>query len=358
MLHHLIQLNFATVILMICLLVFIMTNNYFDKRIKMLFWVACILVLSLVVADSVEYWTSTLPNPTNLRILMSAIGYSLRPTSIFMIILLLLRQKEKKLTWMVIPLIVNTLLAFSPFFTDIAYSYSTENDFVRGPFCYFAFVTSGFYAILLIIYTYKLYKSVHFSEAFISIAVVCTFVIATAMEAFWGYDGVINITGAVAIVFYYLHLNMQQFKRDPMTQVLNRRCFYLDAEKNMAHLSAVMSIDLNNLKKWNDENGHAKGDEAICTLANCAQKVLPRNCFLYRTGGDEFMVLCFHKEESVVRQLLLDIKAEVSKTPYSCAIGMAYNECQKDFDKLCSQADQAMYEDKFKMKNQNNNNFA
>lgn len=125
------------------------------------------------------------------------------------------------------------------------------------------------------------------------------FVISTAMESVWGYDGVINTTGAVALVFYYLYLNTQQFKRDPMTNALNRRCFYLDAEKNMAGLSAVMSIDLNNLKQLNDGYGHAKGDEAI---------------------------------------------------------GMAYNECQEDFDKLCSLADKAMYEDKFQMKQNNHGN--
>lgn len=351
MIQHLIQLNYATITLTFCLLVFIITNDYFDKKVRMLFLTACIMVLCLILADSVEYWTSTLYSVTNLRIWMSAIGYSLRPTIIFVVILLLLRQKNTKSLWLTIPLILNALLAFSALFTDIAYSYTADNEFVRGPLGYFAFATSGFYGVVLLICTVKLYKSIHFSETFISVAVVCMFAISTAMESSGGYDGVINTTGAIALVFYYLYLNTQQFKRDPMTKTLNRRCFYLDAEKNMSRLSAVMSIDLNNLKHLNDEYGHAKGDEAICTLVNCIEKVLPRNCFLYRTGGDEFMILCFSKEKDNAKQLLLDIKEEVAKTPYSCAIGMAYSEWQKDFDRLCSQADKAMYEDKFQMKN-------
>lgn len=356
MLQQLIQLNFATIVIMICLLIFIVTNNYFDKKVRMLFLIACVMVLCLVIADSVECWTSTLQNATRLRIWMSAIGYSLRPACIFMVILLMVRQKSLKWIWLVIPLILNAILAFSALFTDIAYSYSADNEFVRGPLGYFAFVTSGFYAVALFVCTAKLYKSVNFSETFIAIAVVSMFVISTAMESVWGYDGVINTTGAVALVFYYLYLNTQQFKRDPMTKALNRRCFYLDAEKNMAGLSAVMSIDLNNLKQLNDGYGHAKGDEAICTLAYCVQKVLPRGCFLYRTGGDEFMVLCFNREEDAVRHLLLNIKAEMAKTPFSCAIGMAYNDCQEDFDKLCSLADKAMYDDKFQMKQNNHGN--
>ena len=353
MLQYIIQLNYATIILMFCLLVFIITNDYFDRKIRILFLISCTMMLCLVAADSVEYWASVTNNTQRLRIWMSAIGYSLRPTIIFVVILLLLRQRNMKRAWLIMPLIFNALLAFSALFTDIAYSYSADNEFIRGPLGYFAFVISGFYAVVLLICTVRLYKSVHFSETLISIAVVCMFVISTVMESSWGYDGTINATGAVALVFYYLYLNTQQFKRDPMTNTLNRRCFFLDAEKDMAGLSAVMSIDLNNLKQLNDESGHAKGDEAICTLTRCIQKVLPKNCFLYRTGGDEFMVLCFHKEEAAVKQLLLNMKKEVAQTPYSCAIGMVYNNRRESFDKLCSLADKAMYEDKSRLKSTN-----
>lgn len=351
MLKQLILMNYATVILIVCLLIFILTNNYFDQKVRKLFLTACLLVLCLVVVDSVEYWTATLNHPSTLRIWMSAIGYSLRPAIIFVVILLLLRYKTlKQIIWLAVPSVLNTILAFSALFTDIVFSYSFDNQFVRGPLGYFVFITSGFYAIGLLIYTINLCKSVRFSEAIISIAVVCMFGISTAMESLGGYDGVINTTGAVALVFYYLYLNTQQFKKDPMTHVLNRRCFFLDAENNMDHLSAVISIDLNNLKQWNDKYGHAKGDEAICTLARCTQKVLPRNCFLYRTGGDEFMILCFHKKENTINQLPHNIKAEMANTPFSCSIGLAYNNLQEDFNELCSRADNAMYQDKSHMK--------
>lgn len=351
MFHQLIQYNFATIILTLSLLVFIITNNYFDKKVRILFLTSCLMILCLVLVDSIEYWTSTLTAPTKLRIWMSAIGYSLRPTIIFVVILLLLRmQNVQKLLWLIAPLFINMFLAFSALFSDIAYSYSPKNEFVRGPLGYFAFVTSGFYAIVLLVCTIKHNKFIHISETAISIVVVCSFVVSTAMESVWKYDGMINTTGAIAVVFYYLYLNTQQFKRDPMTQALNRRCFYLDAERKMANLSAVLSIDLNNLKKLNDEGGHAKGDEAICTLVDCIQNVLPKNCFLYRTGGDEFMILCFNQEEAVIKQLTYAIKEGAARTPYSCAVGMAYKDCNQDFNKLCFQADQAMYTDKISMK--------
>lgn len=344
------EINYASIVTLVCLLVFIFTNDYFTKRVRTLFLTASLMLLGLVVADSVEYWTASFEHLTPVRILMSAIGYSLRPIIIYVVILLLGNVERKKYFRLALPLILNTAIAFSAFFTDFAYSYTADNQFVRGPVGYFAFVTSGFYEAMLLICTVKLYKSVRISESVISAVVVCCFLISTIMESVWKYEGVINVTGSVALTFYYLYLNTQQFKRDPLTNVLNRRCFYLDAEKHMDELSAVISIDLNDLKKWNDQNGHDKGDEALRTLVSSVEEVLVQNCFLYRVGGDEFMILCFQKKADEVESLKEQIKESVAKTPFSCAVGAAYREAGDDFSKLCVRADQLMYEDKKAMK--------
>lgn len=321
MAKELILMDYAAVMLAVCLLIFIITNNYFHKRVRKLFLAACMLVLLLITVDSVEYWTASLDHLSVLRVWMSAIGYSLRPAIVFVMIRLMSPQ-EKKAGWLAVPLVINAGIAFSALFTDVAYSYSADNQFIRGPIGYFAFVTSGFYLAVLLVYTFKLYRLSSISEMYISIAVIAMLAIAITLESVAKCEGMINTTGAATLVFYYLYLNTQQFKRDALTGALNRRCLYLDAEKNDANLSAVFSIDLNNLKQWNDEYGHAKGDDAIRTLADCLQRALPRNCYLYRTGGDEFMVLCFGKErgrEYPVRHAGGDGKNAVCLCDRSCA---------------------------------------
>lgn len=351
MLKELVEMNYAAVASLLCLLVFIMTNNYFQKRIRTLFLVACAFLLCLVFVDSIEYWTASFHTLSPLRIWMSAIGYSIRPAILFMVILLVLGNKwREKLLWLSLPLLLNTMIAFSAPFTDVAYSYTPDNQFVRGPIGYFAFVTSAFYEIVLLVATVKMYRSVKLTETVISVVVIFLFIISTIMEAVWKFEGVINTSGAVAMTFYYIYLNTQQLKRDSLTNALNRRCFYLDAEKNMANLSALMSIDLNDLKKWNDQHGHAKGDEAICTMVQCIEKALLPNCFLYRVGGDEFIILCFNQERAMVEQSFQKIKEKMAGTPFSCAIGVAYRDENSDLNKMCLQADQAMYEDKMRMK--------
>ena len=346
MIIELLQVNYATLIIVVCLFVFIVTNDYFARRIRTLFLISCAMIVGLMVADSVEYWCASGNTFTPLRTLTSAIGYSLRPFIIYMVILLLTRQKSKMDKWLAIPLVINAMIAFSAFFTDIAYSYTTDNQFVRGPIGYFAFVTSGFYEIVLFIYTINLYKSAKKSETVIAVVIIFMLIMSSVMESILHMEGLINTSGTVALTFYYLYLNTQQFKRDPLTNALNRRCFFRDAEKRMANLSAVLSIDLNELKKWNDQYGHAQGDDAICTLVQCVNSALPENCFLYRVGGDEFMILCFNQKSSTVEKIKDKIQKNISKTPYSCAIGIAYNDGESDFNKLCSWADKAMYEEK------------
>lgn len=350
--RHLFQVNYATLLLLFLLFVFIVTNRYFEKRIRRIFLTAVGVLFVIVIADSIEYWTASFDKPTTLRIMMSAIGYTLRPAAIFQIVILFIRKKEANWTLLASPLVINMFLAFSALFTDIVYSYSATNEYVRGPLGWFAYFTSGLYFVILMILTVKRYRIVKISESYVVMIVLLMFIFATLMEVIYKFDGMINTTGAVAILFYYLYLNTQQFKRDPLTNALNRRCFCLDAENNFPNLSALISIDLNGLKQINDKRGHADGDKAICTVASCIQSVLVRDCFLYRIGGDEFMILCFRKKKKAVEEMLEKIKREIQKTSYSCAMGVVYaKEHEMDFEKLCSLADEAMYEEKTRMKN-------
>lgn len=120
----------------------------------------------------------------------------------------------------------------------------------------------------------------------------------------------------------------------------------MDAKKLINMPFAVASIDLNNLKKINDTEGHAAGDKAICTVVCCIRKQLINGCTLYRTGGDEFMLLCAKQSRESIECVLQKIR----KTPYSCAIGIAYYEVGDDFETVCAEADAMMYKNKRAMK--------
>jgi diguanylate cyclase (GGDEF)-like protein len=84
---------------------------------------------------------------------------------------------------------------------------------------------------------------------------------------------------------------------DPLTGLLNRRGLERDLRLEIGRASrygrrfSVMVIDLDGLKKVNDEEGHLAGDDRLRRLARAAIAALRAGDSAYRVGGDEFVVL-------------------------------------------------------------------
>ena len=134
---------------------------------------------------------------------------------------------------------------------------------------------------------------------------------------------------------------------DSLTKLLNRQSLYQEIELNENAIHVVMSIDMNELKYYNDTFGHAKGDEALATIS----KILRDNCGttrLYRVGGDEFVALYRNVSEDEINKFIEAMREELSKTEYSCAFG--YSMKKDTIDEMMRIADMNMYEDKEKMK--------
>ncbi|MBP0956297.1 MAG: GGDEF domain-containing protein [Oscillospiraceae bacterium] len=348
MIQWFIEMNFPTLIILVYMSVFLMINSIFPKKINVVFGQSLVLTVIEMIAYCAELWTASLDRPTTLRIFLSAVGYSVRPMIAYLFVMLLLRDKQisnLSRTLIILPMPLNMLIAFSTFFTDIAYSYDSANQFVRGPLGFSAHIVSIIYLIIMMVLTIKKFCSKDYSEGLLVFLIVIVNVIAMLMESFAGMHGVIRSAYSLSIVLYSSFFCVESFKRDPLTGARNRRCLYIDEEKHRTELTAVVSVDLNDLKKINDIQGHAKGDEAICAVVNVIEKIVPKGCTLYRTGGDEFMILCFRTEQPAVEKMLDDIRSEMKNTPYTCALGASYITSE-DFDRVCAQADAEMYKDK------------
>lgn len=98
--------------------------------------------------------------------------------------------------------------------------------------------------------------------------------------------------------------------KDPLTGCANRRA--LDEELGNAVTSArrsgldlsVAIVDLDGLKAINDGQGHAAGDAALVALVATLRTVLREADNLYRTGGDEFVVVAPFTEPAGARALM------------------------------------------------------
>ncbi|PZP13548.1 MAG: diguanylate cyclase response regulator [Aliarcobacter butzleri] len=161
---------------------------------------------------------------------------------------------------------------------------------------------------------------------------------------------------------------------DGLTNIRNRRFFdeafektFLEVKREKISL-AVLMIDIDFFKPYNDNYGHGKGDEALKKVANALQSTIKRPSDLVaRYGGEEFIILLKDIDkaglQTVANNLLeevrdLKIPHEFSKVEkfITVSIGVSYYTPNSDITKLelLIKADETLY----KVKNSGRNNFS
>jgi len=144
---------------------------------------------------------------------------------------------------------------------------------------------------------------------------------------------------------------------DLLTGVYNRRFFELKSNELMekeAFPLGIIVADLNALKLTNDAFGHIIGDKLIRTFAGTLKNVAKEGDFVFRIGGDEFVILLPQQNELDAQKYILDIRHLLNQTfvgsiPLSAAFGYCVCEDKGSLlEESFRQADEAMYNNKLK----------
>jgi diguanylate cyclase (GGDEF)-like protein/PAS domain S-box-containing protein len=150
--------------------------------------------------------------------------------------------------------------------------------------------------------------------------------------------------------------------RDELTKLYNRRGFMEVAGQAHAQalrdkrMAALIFIDLNGMKRINDELGHEAGDDALVDTAKLIGKALRESDVTARLGGDEFVAFAvdFRIDDlDGVRARLRALADEcvvLNNRRYrlSLSVGAAVSDPQtpKPLQELLELADASMYEQK------------
>ena len=202
-------------------------------------------------------------------------------------------------------------------------------------------------------------------------AIITMVLTGVAMQNVLGHDcRVVYLAMTFGAVFVFIHhsefsqiqmddqISRQQtmIETDTLTGVFSRYA-YLEASKEydvcIPKDLAVFLVDINGLKKVNDQNGHEAGDELICGAAECIDATVGRNGKTFRIGGDEFVVFALMTREDADYALTLLKRKTFHWTgaltdQLSLSVGYAFageENCSK-VEELVEKADQRMYEQK------------
>lgn len=152
--------------------------------------------------------------------------------------------------------------------------------------------------------------------------------------------------------------------RDELTGLFNRRCFFSEAERMLAHGEVVNLVffDLDDFKRVNDTFGHLAGDRILRDIGSLFLRRTRGEDLIARYGGDEFVMLVADLAPDEVEGLADRIAEEIASCQWtfgteSFAIGATTGiACSTLLEnptiaQLLSAGDRDLYKNKWVRKN-------
>ncbi len=145
-----------------------------------------------------------------------------------------------------------------------------------------------------------------------------------------------------------------QTRTDSLTKLGNHRAFHTDLSAAIERRAAtgahftLMAIDLDGLKRINDTKGHPAGDAHIKAVSRCLKALVANEGTIYRTGGDEFMVIVPNKRSWDALRLADEVDRATRQLAGARAVSIGLTESTglEGRQLLVHQADLALYEAK------------
>lgn len=149
--------------------------------------------------------------------------------------------------------------------------------------------------------------------------------------------------------------------RDALTRVLNRRFLpsILAREIRFANLHhkafTILMLDVDHFKQINDRYGHQIGDVVLRQVAEVIGDNIRPSDFLFRYGGEEFLIVLVETGISEARQIADRLRTALAEREITtgedrlrvtASLGVAEHDGHPDPERLIGKADGALYQAK------------
>lgn len=149
----------------------------------------------------------------------------------------------------------------------------------------------------------------------------------------------------------------QQTMTDSLTGLKNRRAFDQILREDSSRMArtqsslALILLDIDGFKAFNDEFGHVSGDEALQQLARVLQAQARAYDRVARYGGEEFAIVLPDTSMAEALGVAERIRQEVQDAhwphrPVTVSLGVAAARASQDSLTLVARADKALYQAK------------
>ena len=195
---------------MVGLTLAVLIDPYLNRNYRRGMIIIVIFIISLVMQNYAEYILGDYISMPSLRIGVSVYGYIIRPVIITMFFYIFEPPRGRIVIWGLT--VVNALIHCTAFFSDVCFTITSNNHYLRGPLGYTCHIISGILLARLLMVTIWKLKSDRKAENVIPIINVMTIVASVLLDSFFPGDYPVTSFLTIAIVsctvFHYIWLHL------------------------------------------------------------------------------------------------------------------------------------------------------
>ncbi len=328
--------RYYTYIFILVILIYTVASNrvmYSKVRGKFLALLGLVLVETFCAEAELQF--AALEYRTVARMLFSTVCYILRPTIMYVLLLIIIRDDSRKRKFLYgIPLIITSLILIVgiPYSNNLVFTYSEDNKFGTGLLFPITYIILIIYLALIIVLTFIKYDFKIGIGEILTVYIGIGFIVLNIIGERVGFlQGNSENVMALAILIYAIHFKSIADHRErkiletteKKTGLLNENACAAKLDEILQHSNhdeyAVVFFDLERFGLINDKYGTEIGDRVMAEYAEILRKMVRHDEVLARQGGDRFI--------AVLLQRNLDVfLAQVASTR------VKFNEGGNDYD--------------------------
>jgi diguanylate cyclase (GGDEF)-like protein len=276
------------------------------------------------------------------------------------------KARFKKLAILTLPIvIIGAIISFLGMFGNYFFYIDEFNNYFRGQYFYGIVGISYFLMFAALFHLINQRHRVKKADLYGLVIFPFPPLIAALVQIIDGNVTLIWSFTAISVLIIYISIQSKITTTDALTGLYNRVEYeYLIDQKyktiNPNRQVGAIVIDIDDLKKINDQYLHHAGDMALIKLSEILKASVRKDDFIARIGGDEFIIITDSLDQDALTKIIKRIREnliqfnheQTQKYHLQISIGYGiYNAKQhQSFQDFLNVLDKKMYQEKLENK--------